>query len=239
MKQINFFSSSLRDEVEPGKLNTKTSSAAACDDLVSDKPAQRKRRDLLPNIDAFFDGELQHYPDFLTAQTAQRMFQRLRSQVSWQSERIKVYGQWHQIPRLQAWYGDSQSSYSYSGKTLQPQPLTEELEALKKACSKIAKIEFNSVLANLYRNGDDSMGLHSDDEPELGYQPVIASVTLGATRRFDLLHKKHPCKLQLFLQSGSLLIMKGDTQKYWQHGIARTKQPVGERINLTFRRVKK
>ena len=239
MKQFDLFSGASPGEAAQHKSITESSNTDAPEVAAHNQARQRIRRRLLPDINAFFDGELHLAADFIKPVEADALFSLLRTKLDWQSDRIKVYGKWHPIPRLQAWYGNPESSYSYSGKTLTPLPLIPELEALRKLCSKVAEVEFNSVLANLYRNGADCMGMHSDDEPELGEQPVIASVTLGATRRFDLLHKRQPLKMQLPLESGSLLLMSGDTQKYWQHGIARTKQPVGERINLTFRRIEK
>ncbi|BDX05423.1 alpha-ketoglutarate-dependent dioxygenase AlkB family protein [Planctobacterium marinum] len=239
MKQFDLFSGDSPGKGTQYKSTTESSNADVFEGAVSNQVTKRNRRRLLPDINAFFDGELHYFPDFLNRGEADALFAVLRSQLQWQPDQVKVYGKWHTIPRLQAWYGNPESHYSYSGKTLNPLPPTPELEVLRKACGEIAQVEFNSVLANLYRNGADCMGMHSDDEPELGEQPAIASVTLGATRRFDLVHKTEPVKLQLPLQSGSLLLMCGDTQKHWQHGIARTKQPVGERINLTFRRVVK
>lgn len=232
MKQFDLFSVSAGNEASGEKLTTEIEKDRS--QIATGGP---KRRTLLPDITSFFDGELLYVSDFIAPDVASQLFEKLRNDLHWQSEQVKVYGKWHTIPRMQAWYGGEQATYSYSGKTMQPLPLTAELDSLRQACSRVANVTFNSVLTNLYRNGEDCMGNHSDDEPELGDRPCIASVTLGATRRFDLLHKRRPYKLQLYPESGSLLLMKGDTQTHWQHGIARTKRPVGERINLTFRRI--
>lgn len=232
MKQFDLFSVAAGNGAPDKKLTTEFAK-----DRSTVAKGKARRRTLLPDLTSFFDGELLYLPDFIAPDAAQQLFVKLRRELHWQSEQVKVFGKWHTIPRMQAWYGTERASYSYSGKIMQPLPLTAELDSLRQACTSAAGEAFNSVLANLYRNGEDCMGNHSDDEPELGDQPCIASLTLGATRRFDLLHKRRPYKLQLYPEPGSLLLMKGDTQTHWQHGIARTKRPVGERINLTFRRI--
>ena len=138
-----------------------------------------------------------------------------------------------------AWYGDSNSIYTYSGIKLAPLPWTDLLLQIKRRVEAAAVSSFNSVLLNYYRDNRDSMGFHSDDEPELGLRPTIASLTLGDERRFVLKHKRNgfvkPVRLRL--ASGSLLLMKGDTQQYWKHGIAKETRVCGPRINLTFRRI--
>lgn len=232
MKQIDLLTNLPGGQASSGQSITNPGHATR-------KPATgSSKRALLPGIDGFFDGTLRYVPDFVAKRDSAKLFTALRTSLQWQSDKIKVYGKWHVIPRLQAWYGLPDAGYQYSGKYMVPLPLTEELAHLSALCSRFAGVEFNSVLANLYRDGQDCMGFHSDDEPELGHNPVIASLTLGATRRFDLIHKKQAVKLQLDLPSGSLLVMQGTTQQHWQHGIARIKRPVAERINLTFRRIK-
>ncbi len=140
-------------------------------------------------------------------------------------------------PRLTAWYGDEGAIYTYSNLTNRPLEWTPELLVIKARAEKTAQMNFNSVLLNYYRNGQDSMGWHQDNEPELGEQPVIASVNFGATRRFQLRHKKRK-DLDTFsidLEHGSLLVMRGTTQEFWKHQVPKTTQSVGARINLTFR----
>jgi alkylated DNA repair dioxygenase AlkB len=153
----------------------------------------------------------------------------------WRQEEIMVYGKRNLQPRLSAWYGTVE--YAYSGISLKPWPWTETLLKLKQRLEAVIGHQFNSVLLNYYRDQNDSMGMHSDDEAELGKQPVIASLSLGEERSFLLRHKyrKDIKTIKLPLSSGSLLIMRGDTQSYWKHGIAKESKPCGPRVNLTFR----
>ena len=163
----------------------------------------------------------------------------LIAETPWRQERISLFGKSHLQPRLVAWYGDPDASYRYSGLTLEPLPWTVQLQALKSRVESLAGASFNSVLLNYYRDQDDAMGLHADDEPELGPQPVIASLSLGETRTLVFKHRHDraikPVKIPL--SSGSLLIMQGDTQANWKHGINRQAAPCGPRVNLTFRRI--
>ena len=155
----------------------------------------------------------------------------------WRQERIVVYGKPYLQPRLSAWYGDL--AYRYSGIRLEPRPWTPLLKRLRRQIEALTQCRFNSVLLNLYRDGDDCMGMHSDDERELGAQPAIASLSLGDTRDFVMRHRyrKDLDRLKLALPEASLLLMRGETQKYWRHGINRTRRACGARLNLTFRRV--
>ncbi|WP_104034147.1 alpha-ketoglutarate-dependent dioxygenase AlkB family protein [Vibrio jasicida] len=180
-------------------------------------------------------GRIYYDPNFLSNLEADRYFSNLRSTLPWQQERITMFGRSVLQPRLQAWHGDV--AYTYSGLTMSPHPWTPDLNELKARCEAIAKVQFNSVLANLYRHGQDSMGWHQDNEPELGRNPVIASVNLGETRRF-LLRNLH-CKTQLEyeLSHGALLIMAGELQHHWKHAVPKTAKQKGERINLTFRHI--
>ena len=157
----------------------------------------------------------------------------------WRQEAVTIYGKKHMQPRLIAWYGDAGQRYSYSGIALEPLPWTETLARVRAVVQDLAHERFNSVLLNYYRDHRDSMGFHSDDEKELGPTPVIASVSLGATRTFVLKHKARPelNPVRLKLPSGSLLLMKGLTQKNWKHGINKQSRPCGPRVNLTFRRI--
>ena len=165
--------------------------------------------------------------------------QELMTSTPWRAEQIVVWGKSYPQPRLIAWYGDETKNYSYSGIALQPLPWTATLIDVKSRVEDATGAVFNSVLLNYYRNNQDSMGFHSDDEPELGVQPIIASLSLGAERTFVLKHKssKHEKAVRLKLPSGSLLLMRGDTQRNWKHGIGKESAACGPRVNLTFRRI--
>lgn len=163
---------------------------------------------------------------------------RLLREVPWEVHRVRLFGRELPSPRLSCWIGDAGAVYRYSGSRFEPHPWLPELAALRDRLQAELGRPFNSVLANRYRGGADAMGWHSDDEPELGPEPVIASLSLGATRRFLLRHRRDPAlRLALDLEPGSLLLMEGPTQRHWRHALPRTARPVGERINLTFRHV--
>lgn len=161
----------------------------------------------------------------------------MQKELDWRQDEISLYGKQILIPRLQAWYGDKESFYQYSGLSLTPTPWTERLLILKKKVENNLECSFNSMLANLYRDQKDSVSWHSDDEQELGLRPTIASLSFGAERVFQLKHKKTGERFKLPLQSGSLLIMAGDTQRYWQHAVLKQQRHIGPRINLTFRKI--
>lgn len=167
------------------------------------------------------------------------LLQRLIAEVPWREEHIVLWGKRCRQPRLIAWYGDADSVYTYSGTTHMPLPWTALLSSLKQAVERVAAAQFNSVLLNYYRNERDSMGMHSDDEPELGRNPVIASLSLGTERELVFRHKKRKdlAPIRLALASGSLLLMKGETQHHWKHGIEKQRSACGPRVNLTFRRI--
>jgi alkylated DNA repair dioxygenase AlkB len=181
------------------------------------------------------DADVSYYPDFLSADQAQHYFNRLQDTLLWRQEQIQLYGKQFKVPRLQAWYGDKEASYRYSNLSLYPNTWTAELLSLKQRCEQQSATVFNSVLANHYRDGQDSMGKHADDEAELGHEPIIASLSLGALRTLVFSHKHSKQKVKLPLAAGSLLVMKGATQRNWLHGIAKRKTPIAGRINLTFR----
>jgi len=168
-----------------------------------------------------------------------RILQALIEQIPWRSETINLWGKEHQQPRLSAWFGDADARYTYSGLSLEPLPWTDLLSTLRARVESLAGTTFNSVLLNYYRDHRDSMGMHSDDEPELGRNPVIASLSFGEQRTFVLKHKsrKDLKSIQVELESGSLLLMKGATQHHWKHGINKLARPCGPRVNLTFRRI--
>ena len=184
------------------------------------------------------NGEYLFYPNFFTKSESDIFFQKLKSEIEWKQESMNMYGKKINFPRLTAWYGDNDKPYSFSGITLSPKVWNEELVSIKRKIEPIAKVDFNSVLLNRYRDGNDSISWHTDAEKELGLNPVIASVNFGATRKFQLRHIKTKEKLEIELTHGSLLIMQGELQHFWQHQVPKTSQKVGERINLTFRVIK-
>jgi alkylated DNA repair dioxygenase AlkB len=169
---------------------------------------------------------------------AEALFATLRAGISWETHRIRLFGREVDSPRLSCWIGDPDAVYTYSGTRFEPNPWPDALLRVRARLHDETGVDFNSVLANLYRDGRDAMGWHRDGEPELGNEPVIASLSLGATRRFVLNHDSDPGrKLALDLGPGSLLLMRGQTQRHYRHALPRTAKPVGERINLTFRRI--
>lgn len=184
------------------------------------------------------NGEYIFYPNFFSKSESDLLLKSLRNNIVWKQESMNMYGKKIDFPRLTAWYGNNDKPYSFSGITLQPLPWSSEILTIKSKIEPIAKTEFNSVLLNLYRDGNDSISWHTDAEKELGINPVIASVNFGATRKFQLRHIKTKEKLEIELTHGSLLIMQGELQHFWQHQVPKTSKPVGERINLTFRVIK-
>lgn len=184
------------------------------------------------------NGEIIFYPNFFADLERNLLLNGLRNNIVWKQESMKMYGKKIDFPRLTAWYGNNDKVYSFSGITLQPLPWTPEILTIKNKIEPIAKTVFNSVLLNLYRDGNDSISWHTDAEKELGVNPIIASVNFGATRKFQLRHMKTKEKLEIELTHGSLLIMQGELQHFWQHQVPKTSKPVGERINLTFRVIK-
>ncbi|MGB1191820.1 MAG: alpha-ketoglutarate-dependent dioxygenase AlkB family protein [Pseudomonadales bacterium] len=186
------------------------------------------------------DGQLVLYPHCFSTAEANHYFEQLQETVAWTQEKITMYGKTHNVPRLSAWYGDEKIPYTYSGITAYGLPWTESLQAIKSRVEQLAAVQFNSVLANLYRDGADSVSWHADDEPELGPAPVIASVSLGQERTFQLKHKfDKTLKANVLLPSGSVLVMSGATQQNWLHQIAKSRRIMAPRINLTFRWVDK
>ncbi len=184
------------------------------------------------------NGEYIFYPNYFSKSEGDSLLKNLRSNIIWKQESMNMYGKKIDFPRLTAWYGNNDKPYSFSGITLQPLPWTSEILTIKSKIEPIAKTTFNSVLLNLYRDGNDSISWHTDAEKELGINPIIASVNFGATRKFQLRHIKTKKKLEIELTHGSLLIMQGELQHFWQHQVPKTSKVVGERINLTFRVIK-
>lgn len=182
------------------------------------------------------DADVLLYPEFFPSLEADALFADLFTGIAWKQDTIRLYGKTIPQPRLTAWYGEEGKTYTYSGITMTPHPWTASLQQIKQRIEAVAEVSFNSVLLNLYRDGRDSVAWHSDDEPELGLNPVIASVSLGAVRRFQFKHK-HDTDLRtgVELTHGSLLLMRGPTQHFWKHQIPKSTRPYGARINLTFR----
>ena len=178
-------------------------------------------------------GTLCYDAAFFERSEADRLLALLREQVPWAQE----HGRLHPFPRLTAWYADAGVDYTYSGVTHRGTGWLPELLAVKRLIEEVSGAAFNSLLLNRYRDGRDSIGFHTDAEPELGQNPVVASVSLGAVRTFILKHIKSGEKLTYPLAHGSLLVMGGTCQHFWLHGVPKTATPVGERNNLTFRNI--
>lgn len=185
------------------------------------------------------DASIEFLSDFLSYEKADDFKNVLLSETDWREEEIQVWGKWHKQPRLIAWYGDEGASYAYSGRRLKPKPWTPTLSELRYKVEQATSASFNSVLLNYYRDQNDRMGWHSDNESELGVRPTIASLSLGDTRIFLLRHKvRKDLKVRkMELSNGSLLIMSGCTQEFWQHAINKESRPAGPRVNLTFRMI--
>lgn len=180
--------------------------------------------------------DITYYPNFFNLKEANTYFKSLLNDIEWQQDSITIYGKTHLQPRLTAFYANNKNAYKYSNITMQPHPFEKDLLNIKNTIENELKTKFTSCLANLYRNGNDSMGWHADDEKELGINPIIASISFGAERIFHLKHRTNKnLKSKLILQHGSLLLMQGETQSNWLHQLPKTKKNIGSRINLTFR----
>jgi len=185
------------------------------------------------------DANIEYQPDFIDNESASELYQQLFEKTSWDQDTVVVYGKAHLTPRLSYWVGEDWMDYRYSNHTMKAHPWNPLLLDIKRLIEEKTGDSFNSVLVNYYRDGRDSNGWHSDDEPELGKNPIIASLSLGAARDFHLRHKKRKdLKHKMRLEHGSLLMMRGETQHYWQHQIPKRAHANG-RINLTFRTLKR
>ena len=183
------------------------------------------------------DGELYYLAGFLAASEALQYLERLSVELDWQQEIATIVGRRVPIPRLVCWYGDEGAVYQYSGLTHYPQAWTETLLGLRQSVESASGHRFNSVLGNLYRDGQDSMGWHADQEKVLGSNPFIASLSLGAERLFKIRHNKTGETVDIKLANGSLLLMGGSLQHHWRHCVPKTQQAKSARINLTFRKI--
>ncbi|WP_337879121.1 alpha-ketoglutarate-dependent dioxygenase AlkB [Rheinheimera sp.] len=180
---------------------------------------------------------LHYWPDWLSANEAQRYFDQLQYQLNWQQPQLRLYGRAVPIPRRQVWMGDPHCSYRYSGVLFEPEPWHPLVLELTNRLNQHLGLGFNAVLLNWYSSGEQHMGWHADDEPELGDAPQIASLSLGEARWFELRHQSQLMQFKLMLQHGSLLLMGGECQRYWQHRVAKMAKAQQGRINLTFRKM--
>lgn len=186
--------------------------------------------ELLPS-----DGSAVLVPHFLSESDANEFFDGLHTKTLWEQNNIKLFGKQISEPRLSTWHAEAHLPYTYSGVPRTPHPWNEPLTALRTACETHVGHTFNGALLNLYRTGQDAMGWHSDDEAVNGPNPVIASISLGAERRFDFRHKQTREVISVVLPHGSLLVMSGACQTHWLHRIAKTTRELQPRINVTFR----
>jgi alkylated DNA repair dioxygenase AlkB len=191
------------------------------------------RQNMLP-----FDGEAFFYPNFFTQEESDLFMDTLTQEIGWKQEAIRIYGREVMQPRLTAWYGIAGKDYTYSGITMRPTEWTACLLSIKRRIEAVVNVSFTNALLNCYRDGQDSMGWHRDNERELGTNPVIGSVSFGASRTFQFRHyKDKSVKKAIDLTNGSFLCMKGETQHHWEHRVPKTSKEVGSRINLTFRQI--
>jgi len=192
----------------------------------------QKRLNLLPQ-----DGRVHYYPAFVSAADSAQLMNQLQQSLQWEADQLIMFGKLVTTRRKVAWVGDPACAYTYSGVKKHPQAWTPELLKIKGQLEKLTQSEFNSCLLNFYHDGADGMGWHSDDEKELDPKAPIASLSLGATRKFALRHKQAKSMVSLFLDNGSALIMDSPTQQFWQHTLLKTKTVDTPRINLTFRKI--
>lgn len=194
--------------------------------------SEEKQHFILPNA------ELIYVPDFFNSQEADNYYRIIKDQTNWQHDDITVFGKTYKQPRLTALFGETNQTYSYSNITMHPEAFTKNLLNIKSKVEKFSEEKFNTLLINLYRDGNDSNGWHADNEKELGKNPIIASVSFGEERPFHFKHRTITTERhKLILEHGSLLLMKGEMQHYWLHQITKTKRKIQPRINLTFRRL--
>ncbi len=185
------------------------------------------------------DAEIIYFPQFFEKEQADSIYAELLQEIAWQQDSITIYGKTHPQPRLTALYGNEGKPYSYSNITMHPHPWNKLLQKIKYHIEATTECQFTTVLLNQYRDGKDSNGWHADNEKELGINPIIASLSFGVDRVFQLKHNTiTEAKKSITLEHGSLLLMKGSTQHFWKHQIPKTAKPIGTRINLTFRNIK-
>jgi alkylated DNA repair dioxygenase AlkB len=183
------------------------------------------------------DGLVNYYRNMLTHDEANRYFNLLSRNVAWENDEVVIFGRHIVAKRKVAWYGDSDYLYTYSNTTKRALPWTKELSDLKQIVVEYTQTEFNSCLLNLYQNGDEGIAWHSDDEESLGRNSTIASLSLGAERKFSFKHKQTKETISLVLEHGSMLVMKDVTQTNWLHSLPKSKKITQPRINLSFRTI--
>ncbi|MBC7713425.1 MAG: alpha-ketoglutarate-dependent dioxygenase AlkB [Rhizobacter sp.] len=185
------------------------------------------------------EGTAIFYPEFFSDEESKKYFQLLENEIEWVQEPIIIFGKKVMQPRLTAWYGDNSDEYSYSGITMKAHPWSKALLEIKNKIESVSGVKFTGALLNFYRDEKDSMGWHKDDEKELGKNPVIGSVSFGATRTFKFQNiKNKEEQVAVDLTDGSYLLMSGETQHCWKHSIPKRTKPLGPRINITFRVIK-
>jgi len=201
------------------------------DSLFAADPFQG-RLNLLPK-----DGSIHYYPEWMSTTDSTKLMDQLQQSLQWDADQLMMFGKLVTTRRKVAWIGDPNCTYTYSGMKKEAQPWIPELLAIKRQLEELVQSEFNSCLLNFYHDGTDGMGWHSDDEKELNARSPIASLSLGASRKFAFRHKKDKSTVSLFLENGSALIMHPPTQQFWQHALLKTNIIHTPRINLTFRRI--
>lgn len=185
-----------------------------------------------------YDGEVNYHGTIFPYDTSKRFYEKLMDEIEWKHDEAYMFGKHIITKRKVAWYGNENFSYTYSNVTKTALPWTEDLLVLKEKIEQLTEVTYNSCLLNLYHDGSEGMAWHSDDEKALGESTTIASLTFGATRKFAFKHKRSKETISLFLESGSLLVMKGITQTHWLHRLPPTKKVKHPRINLTFRQMR-
>lgn len=201
-------------------------------------PTQAYNRPEPPQLFSLPDAQISLWPDWLDNASQQALMLKLSDELPWSQDKIKLFGKSVLIPRRQVWMGDAHCQYQYSGTRFIPQHWHSEVSAITTQVSKFLMLPFNCVLLNYYADGAQHMGWHADNEPELGENPYIASLSLGALRRFDLKHRHQEHQLSIGLAGGSLLLMAGRCQQAWVHRIPKQSRVTAPRINLTFRYIK-
>ena len=191
----------------------------------------------IPNNFIPYDGEAYYHENFLESKLARQYFNDLHDRISWEHDEFQMYGKKIITNRKVAWYGSKPFDYTYSHKTRKAEIWTRELKEIKQLIEIESRDSFNSCLLNLYFEGRDGMGWHSDNEKELLPNATIASISLGSDRKFSFKHKTTKETISLTLSNGSLLLMKGEIQEYWLHQLPKTKKIIGPRINLTYRSI--
>jgi alkylated DNA repair dioxygenase AlkB len=184
-----------------------------------------------------YDGFADYYGKVFTAGEASRYLDRLLTTIEWRNDEAIIYGKHIQTKRKVAWYGDREYDYTYSNTTKRALPWTDDLLLLKAKAEELSGARYNSCLLNLYQDGDEGMSWHSDSEKELEKNGAIASFSFGAERRFQFKHKKTDQKVEILLETGSLLVMRGTCQTFWMHALPKTKKVTRPRVNLTFRSI--